>query len=76
MEANGTEQLPVQPGMDTLILNWDAAEREEADPAKKKKKKKKKSKSAASGECLIRCSKCCWGPCNNTAALNTQLCLK
>ncbi|KAI2665297.1 Methionine aminopeptidase 2 [Labeo rohita] len=48
MEANGTEQLPVQPGMDTLILNGDAAEREEADPAKKKKKKKKKSKSAAS----------------------------
>ncbi|XP_016342646.1 methionine aminopeptidase 2 [Sinocyclocheilus anshuiensis] len=48
MEANGTETLPVQPAVDTLILNGDATEREEADPAKKKKKKKKKSKSAAS----------------------------
>ncbi|XP_051976916.1 methionine aminopeptidase 2 isoform X2 [Xyrauchen texanus] len=46
MEANGTEQLPVQLGMDTLIVNGHAAEREETDPAKKKKKKKKKSKSA------------------------------
>ncbi len=54
MEANGTEPLPVQPAVDTLILNGDAAEREEADPAKKKKKKKKKSKSAATGECLIQ----------------------
>ncbi len=53
MEANGTEPLPVQPGVDTLVLNGDAVEREEVDPAKKKKKKKKKSKSSASGECLI-----------------------
>lgn len=63
MEANGSEQLqpvsvspspvPVPPGMDALILNGHAAERDEADPAKKKKKKKKKSKSAVSGECLI-----------------------
>lgn len=51
MEANGTEPLPVQPGIDALIVNGHAAEREETDPAKKKKKKKKKSKTA--GECFI-----------------------
>lgn len=77
MEANGSEQLqpvsvspspvPVPPGMDTLILNGHAAERDEVDPARKKKKKKKKGKSAVSGECLIHSNK------SRDSALNHQL---
>lgn len=65
--------MPVQPGMDALIVNGHAAEREETDPAKKKKKKKKKSKTA--GECFID-SNYCSGEATfitHTPALNSQL---